>query len=142
MVSWHCLLLLLCSLVLPQEEDDLLYVDGDDVRSEGKTRVEIFETGRFSEIFEDDVVKHSSKEVNAHLSSSTEDIIDLLEKEQMLINKLVVFLKTLSIEDSKIQNFKKISKSISSLEKYLVIYNDEDDANQKRYVRLLLIVHS
>ena len=87
-------------------------------------------------------MKHSSKEVNAHLSSSTEDIIDLLEKEQMLINKLVVFLKTLSIEDSKIQNFKKISKSISSLEKYLVIYNDEDDANQKRYVRLLLIVHS
>ena len=112
----------------------MLYVDGDDVRSEGKTRVEIFETGRFSEIFEDDVVKHSSQEVNAHLSSSTEDIIDLLEKEQILINKLVVFLKTLSIEDSKIQNFKKISKSISSLEKYLVIYNDEDDANQKRYV--------
>ena len=127
-----CLFLLILKLTLAFDEDDVLYVDGDDVLSEGKTKVEIFETGRFSEVFEDDVVKHSAKEIKAHVSSSTEDLIDLLEKEQILINKLASFLKRLSTEDSKISNFKKISKSISSLDKYFVKHEDQDNDKHKR----------
>ena len=68
------------------DEDDVL--DADDVHRKELNEVEIVETDIFSEIFDDDIVKHSENEIKAHVSSSTEDLIDLLEKEQMLIGKL------------------------------------------------------
>ena len=33
------------------DDDEALYVDGDDLLNDGKTKIEIIETGRFNEIY-------------------------------------------------------------------------------------------
>lgn len=60
------------------------------------------------------------KDVQAHVSSSTEDLIDLLAKEQMLIKELSTFLRETISKMEETKNNKKLTKSIISLEKYFI----------------------
>ena len=124
-------------IVVTFDDDEVLYVDGDDILNDGKTKVEIVETGRFNEVFEDDPVRHSAKEIQAHVSSSAEDMIGLLKKEQILITELQSFLQTLRTKASKINNFQKISKSISSLDKYFIKTINNDKENKSQYESII-----
>ena len=109
------------SFVDINEEDETIYVDSDDELNKEFTKVEVIEYGRYSEVFSDEIVVHKKKEVEAHVSSSTEDLINIFEKEQTVIKILTNFLEKL--EEANIQkiNLTKIRKTITSLSKYLMI---------------------
>ena len=95
---------------------------------------EVLKTGILSEIFNDEIIKHSTIEIGAHVSSSTENLIDLFEKEQILISKLISFLKMLSTEEfeSGFLNLQKMSKSITSLNKFYIKTQDGENNPHKR----------
>ena len=82
--------------------------------------MEVIEYGRYSEVFSDEIVIHKKKEVEAHVSSSTEDLINIFEKEQTVIRMLSNFLEKLEEANFKNINLTKIRKTITSLSKYLM----------------------
>lgn len=100
------------------DEDETIYIDSDDELNKEFTKVEIIEHGRYSEVFSDEIVAHSRKQVEAHVSSSTEDLVDIYMKEQNLIHKLVTFLGQIEEANIKTINLNKIRKSISSLQEH------------------------
>ena len=102
------------------DEDETIYVDSDDELNKEFTKVEVIEYGRYSEVFSDEIVVHKKKDVEAHVSSSTEDLIEIFEKEQTVIKILTNFLE--KIEEANIQkiNLTKFRKTITSLSKYLM----------------------
>ena len=73
------------------DEDETIYVESDDELNNEFTKVEVIEYGRYSEVFSDEIVVHKKKDVEAHVSSSTEDLIDIFEKEQTVIKILTNF---------------------------------------------------
>ena len=77
------------------DEDETIYVESDDELNNEFTKVEVIEYGRYSEVFSDEIVLHKKKDVEAHVSSSTEDLIDIFEKEQTVIKTLTNFLEKL-----------------------------------------------
>ena len=102
------------------DEDETIYVDSDDELNNEFTKVEVIEYGRYSEVFSDEIVVHKKKDVEAHVSSSTEDLINIFEKEQTVIKKLTNFLEKLEEANFKNINLTKIRKTITSLSKYLM----------------------
>ena len=108
------------SFVGIKDEDETIYVDSDDELNKEFTKVEVIEYGRYSEVFSDEIVVHKKKDVEAHVSSSTEDLINIFEKEQTVIKILTNFLEKLEQADFPKINLTKIRKSITSLSKYLV----------------------
>ena len=103
--------------------EEPVYVDRDSDLNSPQTKIEIEELGRFDEVFSDHVVEHSESQTRAHVSSSTEDIIDIFTKEQLLIKDLLKFLESLENElkrDKSGYNLNKLTKAISSLRVYLV----------------------
>ena len=99
------------------DEDETIYVDSDDELNNEFTKVEVIEYGRYSEVFSDEIVVHKKKDVEAHVSSSTEDLINIFEKEQTVIKKLANFLEKLEEANFKNINLTKIRKTITSLSK-------------------------
>ena len=63
------------SYVASTDEDETIYVDSDDELNNEFTKVEVIEYGRYSEVFSDEIVVHKKKDVEAHVSSSTEDLL-------------------------------------------------------------------
>ena len=112
------------------DEDETIYVDSDDELNKEFTKVEVIEYGRYSEVFSDEIVVHKKKDVEAHVSSSTEDLIEIFEKEQTVIKILTNFLEKL--EEANIQkiNLTKFRKTITSLSKYLM-KTPEKNQNQR-----------
>ena len=118
-------IVVVCSIIVhlttaSYDEDETIYVDSDDELNKEFTKVEVIEYGRYSEVFSDEIVVHKKKEVEAHVSSSTEDLINIFEKEQRVIQMLLNFLEKL--EEAKIEkiNLKKIRKTITSLSKHFM----------------------
>ena len=118
-------IVVVCSLIVhlttaSYDEDETIYVDSDDELNNEFTKVEVIEYGRYSEVFSDEIVVHKKKEVEAHVSSSTEDLINIFEKEQRVIQMLLNFLEKL--EEAKIEkiNLTKIRKTITSLSKHFM----------------------
>ena len=118
-------IVVVCSLIVhlttaSYDEDETIYVDSDDELNKEFTKVEVIEYGRYSEVFSDEIVVHKKKEVEAHVSSSTEDLINIFEKEQRVIQMLLNFLEKL--EEAKIEkiNLTKIRKTITSLSKHFM----------------------
>ena len=110
--------------------EEPVYVDRESVLNNPKTKIEIEELGRFDEVFSDHVVEHPESQTRAHVSSSTEDIIDIFNKEQLIIKDLLRFLESLDAElksDKSSYNLKKLKKAISSLKVYLV--DDHSSSN-------------
>ena len=119
------------SYVASTDEDETIYVDSDDELNKEFTKAEIIEYGRYSEVFSDDIVVHTKKQVEAHVSSSTEDLINILEKEQILIERLVNFLEKLEQANIKKINLTKIRKSITNLLEYFILRPDLSADNQR-----------
>ena len=88
-------LIQMCFGDFDEDADAPLYVDQDDQLNDSKTQFEIVTHGRYDEVFSEYVVDHSRKQIEAHISSSTEDLIRVLELEQLLITKLVQFVEKL-----------------------------------------------
>ena len=134
-------ILLFCSLLVHLgncsyvDEDEIIYVDSDDKLNKEFTKVEVIEYGRYSEVFSDEIVVHKKKEVEAHVSSSTEDLINIFEKEQTVIKILTNFLEKLEEANLQKINLTKIRKTITSLSKY---YMETPEKNQDR--RLLFFL--
>ena len=106
-----------------RESEEPVYVDRDSHLNNPRTKIEIEELGRFDEVFSDHVVEHPESQTRAHVSSSTEDIIDIFTKEQLLIKDLLRFLENLENElntDKSGYKLNKLTKAISSLKVYLV----------------------
>ena len=119
----NCLILVGAIVHCCQSYQEPVYVDRDSVLNNPKTRIEIEELGRFDEVFSDHVVEHPESQTRAHVSSSTEDIIDIFNKEQLIIKDLLRFLESLETElknDKSSHNLNKLKKAISSLKVYLV----------------------
>ena len=68
------------------------YVDDLDA-NETQSKVEIIEQGRYEEVFSDHIVIHPESQTKDHISSSTEDIIDILENEAKLVRQLNTFIE-------------------------------------------------
>ena len=88
-------LIQMCFGDIDEDFDTPLYVDQDDQLNDSKTKLEVVTHGRYDEVFSEYVVHHSRKQIEAHISSSTEDLIRVLEQEQLLITKLVQFVEKL-----------------------------------------------
>ena len=73
-------------------EYKIKYVEDSDV-NETQSKVEIIEQGRYEEVFSDHIVIHPESQTKDHISSSTEDIIDILENEAKLVRQLNTFIK-------------------------------------------------
>ena len=103
--------------------EEIVYVDPNG-EFKDKTKFEIEETGRYEEVFSDHVVQHSTKQIHDHMSSSTEDIISVFKKEQILLRKLLDFLSALEkleedLKPKKLNyNTKKLHKCITSMERF------------------------
>ena len=133
-------IVVVCSLIVhlttaSYDEDETIYVDSDDELNKEFTKVEVLEYGRYSEVFSDEIVVHKKKEVEAHVSSSTEDLIKIFEKEQTVIKILTHFLEKLEEANLQKINLTKIRKTITSLSKY---YMETPEKNQDQ--RLLFFI--
>ena len=118
----NCLILVGAIAHCCQSYQEPVYVDRDSVLNNPKTKIEIEELGRFDEVFSDHVVEHPESQTRAHVSSSTEDIIDIFNKEQLIIKDLLRFLESLETElknDKSSYNLNKLKKAISSLKVHL-----------------------
>ena len=92
------MLLQFCFGDLDEDYDTTLYVDQDDQLNDSHTKIETVTHGRYDEVFSEHVVHHSRKQIEAHISSSTEDLIRVMEHEQKLITKLVQFVEKLGFK--------------------------------------------
>ena len=113
------------------DEDETIYVESDDELNNEFTKVEVIEYGRYSEVFSDEKVVHKKKDVEAHVSSSTKDLIDIFEKEQTVIKTLTNFLEKLEEANFEKINLTKIRKCITSLSKYLMETPEFSTHNQR-----------
>ena len=132
-------LLVTSSYIDVLDEDETLYVGSDDELNKEFTKVEIIEHGRYAEVFSDELVVHTRKQVEAHMSSSTEDLIDIFVKEQTLIQRLLDFLDKIEQANIATINLSKIRKSITSLlEHYISNPGTTEDSQRSISFRLCI----
>ena len=111
------------------DPDSPVYVDPGSDLNTVKTKVEIVEYGRYDEVFSDHIVQHNKKQIQAHISSSSEDIIDMCRREKDLIKKLTAFIQTLESSGIKISNLAKLKKTIGKLSHIYQDYTPDSCVN-------------